>query len=233
MREHDDQERGRDRDEREDRGQAVDRREDDAGRGEGRGRGELDVDGRALGDADAELAEARLDGVEGGPQEVGAVDDERVVLDPDRAVGVVEADQRVVRGLDEPQARGRDPGIVEGRLDARFEATDDRRVWSVRRLAGERGEDQAAALVGVDERVEHRRGQLLGEVLAGFGRVERLVHGLGEGRAIHDAPARPGRGVGRGDGRDEGEHEQRREEGSEHRRSLAWARANGVSAGGR
>ena len=53
------------------------------------------------------------------------------------------------------------------------------------------------------------------------GVVERAVHGLGEGRAIHDAPARPGRGVGRGDGRDEGEHEQRRQEGSEHRRSLA------------
>ena len=172
------------------------------------------------GDADAELAEARLDGVEGGPQEVGAVDDERVVLDPDRAVGVVEAGQRVVRGLDEPQARGRDPGMVERRLDARFEAPDDRRVGSVRRLAGERGEDQAAALVGIDERVEHRRGQLLREVLAGFGRVERTVDGLGEGRAIHDAPARPGRRVGRGDGRDEGEHEQCREEGSEHRRSL-------------
>ena len=59
-------------------------------------------------------AEARLHGVEGGPQEVRAVHDERVILDPDRAVGVVEADQRVVRGLDEPQARGRDPGMVEG-----------------------------------------------------------------------------------------------------------------------
>ena len=221
MRDHDDQEGGRDRDERQDRGQPVDGREDDAGRGKARGRGELDVDGGTLRDADAELAEARLDGVEGGPQEVGTVDDERVVLDPDRAVGVVEADQRVVRGLDEPQARGRDPGMVEGRLDARFEAPDDRRGGSVRRLAGERGEDQAAALVGVDERVEHRRGELLREVLAGFGSIERAVHGLGEGRAIHDAPARPGRSVGRGDGRDEGEHEQGRQEGSEHRRSLA------------
>ena len=149
MGDHDDQESGRDRDERQDRGQPVDGREDDAGRGKSRGRGELDVDGRTLRDADAELAEARLDGVEGGPQEVRAVDDERVVLDPDRAVGVVQAGQRVVRGLDEPQARGRDPGMVEGRLDARLEAPDDRRVGSVRRLAGERGEDQAAALVGI------------------------------------------------------------------------------------
>ena len=225
MREHDDQEGGRDRDEWKDRGQAVDRREHDAGRGKSRGRGELDVDGGTLRDADAELAETRLDGVEGSPQEVCAVDDERVVLDPDRAVFVVEPDQRVVRGLDQPQARGGDPRMVEGRLDARLEAADDRRRGSVRRLAGERGEDQAAALVGLDERIEHRLGQLLGEVFAGFGRVERAVHRVREGRAIHDAAARPGRRVGRGDGRDEGEHEQRRQEGSKHRRSLAAHRA--------
>ena len=143
---------------------------------------------------------------------------------------VVETDQRVVRGLDKPQARGRDPWMVEGRLDARFEASDDRRVGSVRRLAGERGEDQARAFVGVDEGVEHRRSQLLREVLACFGRVERLVNGLGEGRAIHDAAARPGRRVGRGDGRNEGEHEQRREEGSEHRRSLRAGRQQDLRA---
>ena len=123
MRHHDDEEGGRDRDEWQDRSQPVDGREDDTGRGEGGRRGELDVDGRTFRDPDTELADARLDRVEGRPQEVGAIDDERIVFDPDRAVGVVEADQRVVRGLDEPQAGGRDPGMVEGRLDARFEAT--------------------------------------------------------------------------------------------------------------
>jgi hypothetical protein len=180
--------------------------------------------------AQAQRAEPGIDRVEQHPQQVGRVDHQGVALDPDRAVRIVEPNQRRVGGDDHLLARLVEARALEGSPDAWLEAADDRVVSGVRRLAGDWSEDQPGPLVGIDQRVEQHRSELLGKGVLGLGRVEGSVDDLGEGLLIEDAALGPGRGVRGGDRRDEQQHEQCREKGSEHRRSLAARLGAGCDA---
>ena len=101
MSDDDDEECRGDRHEREDRPEPVDRRQNDSRRLEPRRRRELDLRVRPGRNRDAETAESRFDGIEHRAQQVGGIHVERIAHDPDRAVGVVEPDQRPMRRDDE------------------------------------------------------------------------------------------------------------------------------------